>query len=128
MARLREASRQPLRAVFRTRALHALVDLSALLPEREVGEISQAPSDYAVLLRGLEMPEATETLRLSVPRRLLGIQELYVSVAGCARPESGRPGRGDATVPVHPRHRSQGKTMWRGTGVAHDGLLAGTLC
>lgn len=77
VARLREASRQPLRAVFLTRALHALVDLSAMLPDREVSEVSQAPSDYAVLLRGLEMPEATEALRRDDPlaaARLRGLR------------------------------------------------------
>jgi hypothetical protein len=77
VARLREASRHPLRAVFLTRALNALVDLSALLPEREVGEVSQAPSDYAVLLRGLEMPEATEALQRYDPlaaARLRGLR------------------------------------------------------
>lgn len=67
VARVRDASRQPLRAVFLTRAVNALVDLSAMLPEGEVGEVSQAPSDYAVLLRGLEMPEATEALRHDDP-------------------------------------------------------------
>ena len=77
VARLREASRQPLRAVFLTRALHALLDLSALLPEREVSEVSQAPSDYAVLLGGLELPEATEALRRYdplAPARLRGLR------------------------------------------------------
>jgi hypothetical protein len=61
--RLRELQRRPLRGAFLIRALNALARLTPALDEGEMSQVVAAPSDYEVLLRALESPEAIAALQ-----------------------------------------------------------------
>ncbi len=66
-----------MRAAFLARALNALARLTPELGERALGDAAGAPSDYAVLLRALEAPDALAVLRRDdplAPARIRGLK------------------------------------------------------
>ncbi len=68
---------RPAQTTFLARALQALARLATTLDERELGDAAGAPSDYAVLLRVLEHPEAQALLAADdalAPARLRGLR------------------------------------------------------
>jgi hypothetical protein len=75
--RVLKTAEEPLRKVFITRALNAVADLSEAMKDVALEAASAAPSDFSVLVRALENPEATEKLQESdplLPARLRGIE------------------------------------------------------
>jgi hypothetical protein len=75
--RVLKTAEQPLRKVFITRALNAVAHLSEGMKDVALEAASAAPSDFSVLVRALEIPEATEKLQESdplLPARLRGIE------------------------------------------------------
>ena len=77
-ARVLQVGEQPAQATFIARALNALAHLTTEMDERSLGDAAGAPSDYAVLLRALEHPEALAVLRQQdplAPARLRGLRE-----------------------------------------------------
>jgi hypothetical protein len=75
--RVLKTAEQPLRKIFITRALNAVAHLSEM-KDTELEAASTAPSDFSVLVRALENPEATEKLQESdplLPARLRGIEK-----------------------------------------------------
>lgn len=77
-ARVLQVGEQPAQATFIARALNALAHLATEMDERSLGDAAGAPSDYAVLLRALEHPEALAVLRQHDPlaaARLRGLRE-----------------------------------------------------
>jgi hypothetical protein len=76
-ARILRTGEQPVRAAFLARALNALARLTPALGDRELGDAAGAPSDYEVLLRALEAPDALAALRSDdplAPARLRGLK------------------------------------------------------
>jgi hypothetical protein len=66
-----------LQAAFLARALNAVTSLALELDNRELGDATGAPSDYGVLLRALEGPEAVRLLQGRDPlaaARLRGLE------------------------------------------------------
>lgn len=63
LARAVLAGGQPLRTAFLARALNAVATLTAELADSELGNATGASSDYQVLVRALEAPEALPALR-----------------------------------------------------------------
>ena len=62
-ARVLQVGEQPAQAAFIARALNALAHLTTEMDERSLSDAAGATSDYAVLLRALEHPEALAVLR-----------------------------------------------------------------
>lgn len=88
-ARTLEAGTSPIRAAFAARALNALAQLVAGVNEEALGNATGAPSDFDVLVRVLEKPEALAVLQHTDPlaeARLRGLrhQQLLLEKAGGA--------------------------------------------
>lgn len=77
LARVLLAGGHPLRTAFLARALNAVAALTTELGEKELGNATGASSDYQVLLRALESPEAVLILQRPDPlaaARLRGLE------------------------------------------------------
>jgi biotin operon repressor len=75
--RVLKTAEEPVRKVFITRALNAVADLSEGMKDVALEAASAAPSDFSVLVRALENPEATANRQDSdplLPARLRGIE------------------------------------------------------
>lgn len=77
IGRVLQVSTEPLRGAFLNRALSGLARIASELDERALGAAAGAPSDYAVLVRALQAPEAVAVLRQDDPfaeARLRGLE------------------------------------------------------
>jgi hypothetical protein len=75
--RVLKTATKPIKTVFITRALNAVANLSEDTDEASLQSVAAAPSDFSVLVRALEKPEATEQLRKDdplLPARIRAIQ------------------------------------------------------
>ena len=59
---LLQASDDPAQAAFLTRAVEALARLAPAISRRALGDVAGAPSEFAVLSRALNQPEALDVL------------------------------------------------------------------
>lgn len=76
IARALRASEDPLRAAFLTRSLNALSRLSGHLKTKAIGEAVCGLSDYEVLLRALEEPDALTSLEGDDPFAAARLRDL----------------------------------------------------
>lgn len=77
LERVHGASTSPVRAIFLTRMLNAVIWLCETLDETKLGDAAAQPTDYAALLRALEAPEIVEALVADDPlakARLSGLE------------------------------------------------------